>query len=80
MVEAHNRRFATIKVFKTVSEAIERRIHELQNNNDSSKKNQPKIQVDDSLVSILNQVDLSHALTRDKYNNESLYRTKINLF
>jgi len=70
IVEAHNRRFATVKVFKTVADAIERRIGDLQNLEDSSKKKQTKIQVQDSLVSILNQVNLSHTLTREKYEKE----------
>jgi len=70
IVEAHDRRFANLKVFKTVAEAVERRINELQNQNDSGDKKQLKTQVKDSLVSILNQVDLSYSLTRDKYNKE----------
>ena len=70
VVEAHERRFATVKVFKTVADAIERRLNELENSSKIAKKEPNKIQAHDSLVSILNQVDLSHSLTRDKYQHE----------
>ena len=70
IVEAHDRRFAIVKVFRTVAEAIERRINEIQIQGNSSEKKHTQIQENDSLVSILNQVDLSYTLTREKYNKE----------
>ena len=70
IVEAHDRRFATVKVFRTVIDAVERRINKLHNNSNCEKPKLQAIQAEDSLVSILNQVDLSKSLTREKYECE----------
>lgn len=67
IVEAHDRRFAAAKVFRTVIDAIERRIASLQSNSSCEAPTLHAIQAEDSLVSILNQVDLSKSLTREEY-------------
>ena len=67
IVEAHDRRFATVKVFRTVIDAIERRIATMQTNTSCEAPKLQTIQAEDSLVSILNQIDLSKTLTREEY-------------
>jgi polyphosphate kinase 2 (PPK2 family) len=78
IVEAHDRRFATAKVFRTVIDAIERRIAGMQANNSYEPSKFHRIEAEDSLVSILNQVDLSPTLTREAYEKAlKKYQTRI---
>lgn len=70
IVEAHDRRFAEVKVFKTVIDAIERKIHKLENS--KAVKNsfeQSTIQVENISSSVLDNVDLSVSLTREEYDS-----------
>ncbi|MCU0643376.1 MAG: phosphate--AMP phosphotransferase [bacterium] len=67
VVEAHDRRSANVKVFRSVIDAIERRIAGLPAGENCNGSKLHKIQAEDSLVSILNQVDLSPALAREEY-------------
>lgn len=67
IAEAHDRRFATVKVFRTVIDAIERRIAAMQTKTTFEVPKLHIIQAEDSLVSILNQIDLSKTLTREEY-------------
>lgn len=67
IVEAHDRRFAAVKVFRTVIDAIERRIAGMPTNPSNKEPKLRKIEAEDSFVSILNQVDLSRSLTREEY-------------
>jgi polyphosphate kinase 2 (PPK2 family) len=67
VVEAHDRRSANVKVFRSVIDAIERRIAGLPAGENCNGNKLHKIQAEDSLVSILNQVDLSPALAREEY-------------
>jgi len=69
VVEAHDRRSANVKVFRAVIDAIERRIAGLPVGDNNNGQKLHKIQAEDSLVSILNQVDLSKALTREQYEH-----------
>jgi polyphosphate kinase 2 (PPK2 family) len=67
IIEAHDRRFASVKVFRTVIDAIERRIVGMQKTPACDEPKIHKIEAEDSLVSILNQVDLSKSFTREQY-------------
>jgi len=70
IIEAHDRRFAIVKMYKTLIAAIERRIAEVQKSEYKYEKITAKVEVIDSHVSILNQIDLSHSLSREKYEKE----------
>ena len=68
IVEAHDRRFATVKVFNTVIEAMEREIHAVKNaetKNDIVKTS--TAQLANISSSILDKADLSLVLTREEY-------------
>ena len=69
IVEAHDRRFATIKVFKTVIEAIESRIRTIKKSaNRDSTALKTIIQIENISSSILDKADLSLTLTRAEYD------------
>ena len=73
VVEAHDRRFATVKVFQTVIRAIESRIAE-KTAEEAARKKQPKVaaSVVEPLASssILDTADLSLELDRQEYDEE----------
>lgn len=68
IVEAHDRRFATVKIFNSVINTIESKIQDIETN--KVKKNKPH-QINSKLEkltsSILDKVDLSLSLTREDY-------------
>ena len=71
VVEAHDRRFATIKIYKTVIDAFERAIktRQIEQNN----KNKPEVftstvQMKNMFSSTLDKTDLSVYLTREDYD------------
>ena len=69
IVEAHDRRFATIKIFKTIIDSIERKIHEEKNT--TEPKNvfvESSIDIENMSSSVLDKVDLSVSLSRSEYN------------
>ncbi|MFZ5968103.1 MAG: polyphosphate:AMP phosphotransferase [Bacillota bacterium] len=71
IVEAHDRRFATIKIFTTVIDALEKKIQEIQSRNTIVLK--PEINLDyriDLNSSILDKIDLSKALTKEEYEEK----------
>ncbi|PIE32430.1 phosphate--AMP phosphotransferase [candidate division KSB3 bacterium] len=79
IVEAHDRRFATVKVFKTVVDRLEAKVEEVQHAQKQSrpkKKNtvkseQERLETFDALTSsILDKIDLSVSLDHDKYREE----------
>lgn len=68
IVEAHDRRFATVKIFKTVIQALENRIQALK----AGEAQTARVQVSDNNLndvstSILDRVDLSLSLTEEEY-------------
>jgi polyphosphate:AMP phosphotransferase len=71
IVETHDRRFATVKIFKAVIHALENRI-----NLAKSRPSQPPTvqmatwNLDDVSTSILDRVDLAHTITREDYNKK----------
>ena len=70
IIEAHDRRFATVKVFKTIIDAIESKINH-KNSEDSAKEVvKSSLQLDNLSSSILDKVDLSPSLKRAKYKKE----------
>jgi len=69
LVEAHDRRFATVKIFQTLIDALEAKVRETNDTAPSGKKIQKssaKIPILSS--SILDKIDLSVSLTREEYN------------
>ncbi len=71
VVEAHDRRFATIKIFETVITVLENKIEEVklaQKNKDGKKIIQVKLSAMGS--SVLDKVDLSKSLTREEYQKK----------
>ena len=70
IVEAHDRRFAEVKVFKTVIDAFERKIHQLENSKVVKNSfEQSTIQVENISSSVIDNVDLSISLTREEYDS-----------
>ncbi len=68
IVEAHDRRFATVKVFKTVIAATEREVNRIEGSVDEDNKvKKSTVQLEDVSPSILDKVDLSPSLTRSEY-------------
>jgi polyphosphate kinase 2 (PPK2 family) len=69
IIESHNRRFATIKIFQTVIDTLEQRIKQVQHHEKmrviSDSSNNKLNQLDSS---ILDKVDLSLSLSREKYD------------
>lgn len=68
IVESHDRRFATIKIFQTVIDALEAKIAEKENSRQqkiTSHKNTPRLKNLSS--SILDKVDLNLSLSREEY-------------
>lgn len=71
IVEAHDRRFATIKIYKTIIDAIERKIHDITHKEKIQKPFvESTIDLNHISSSVLDKVDLSVSLTRDEYNKE----------
>ena len=68
VVEAHDQRFATLKIFSTVAGAVERRVAELEQQKESAPSAPGTVDVPGALKSsILDKVDLSLALDRETY-------------
>lgn len=71
IVEAHDRRFATVKIFNTVISAIEDKIHDFMTA--KTRKNKVRlfnIKLEKLTSSILDTVDSSLSLTREDYLKE----------
>ena len=68
IVEAHDRRFATVKAFRTVIEAMERKIDAKHSASTSSKAKAAPTQPERASSSILDKLDLSLTLTRPEYD------------
>jgi len=79
VVEAHDRRFATVKVFKTVMEALDGRVHELRTaRNPIPETRKPAFHLHNLTSSILDTVDLTLNLSREIYDRElKKYQKKI---
>lgn len=69
IVEAHDRRFATLKVFKTVCAALETKLNSASAENTAVIKSVP-VNVDNVASSMLETVDLSKTLEREAYKEE----------
>lgn len=71
IVEAHDRRFATLKIFQTVINAVEKRIIEIERQS-KEKKVKDIILPEQNILnsSILSKIDLSKTLTREEYEKE----------
>ncbi len=71
IVEAHDRRFAEIKIFETVIEALEKKITEakLAQKNKSDKKSVP-VKLVSLGTSALDKVDLKKNFSRDEYHKK----------
>lgn len=68
IVEAHDRRFATIKVFKTVLEALDKKIHEVKNTtNKKETRRKPIIEIKKLSSSMLDKADLSLTFSKEEY-------------
>ena len=79
IIEAHDKRFAAVKIFKTVIEALENKIAEKRAKPAKNKPAaKPGLAVKSLDSSILDKVDLSVSISRDKYKNElGKYQEKI---
>lgn len=68
IVEAHDKRFAAVKIFKKVVEALEEKINLAKSQVKKSKSSPMAVtNVDDVSTSILDKVDLSVSLNREEY-------------
>ena len=69
IVEAHDRRFATLKIFATVIDALERGVAASRRKNDDppTLPSQPTPAINAFKTSALDQVDLSSSLTPEEY-------------
>ncbi|MBD3393261.1 MAG: phosphate--AMP phosphotransferase [Chitinivibrionales bacterium] len=67
IVEAHDWRFATVKVFTAVADALERACAAAERAQRSSRKRKAPARRDDSASSILDGIDLAGAITKDEY-------------
>lgn len=71
IVEAHDRRFATLKIFKSVTDAIQQKIEETKRRKKQKpEKSQPSIQLPVLSDSILDRADLSLSLSRKDYDRD----------
>jgi AMP-polyphosphate phosphotransferase len=67
VVEAHDRRFATLKIFSTVIDVLERRIATLARKGDNPPQPERLPTVDIFRTTALDHVDLSKSLTPEEY-------------
>ncbi|HEY4797884.1 MAG TPA: polyphosphate:AMP phosphotransferase [Bacteroidia bacterium] len=72
IVEAHDRRFAEIKIFKTVIEALEKKIAEVKNAQKNNNKKKEVVSSKAAAVgtSTLDKVDLSKKYSHDEYQKK----------
>ena len=71
IIEAHDRRFATVKIFNSVINAIEEKILDIKAIKKQKSKPHPiNSQMGELTSSILDKVDLSLSLSREDYLNE----------
>ncbi len=71
IVEAHDRRFATVKIFRTMIQSIEEAISRLQTTNKSRKeKGNAIVKKPETSTSVLDKVDLSLSLTKEQYTEK----------
>lgn len=71
IIEAHDRRFAKVKVFRTVVDMLEKCIHERQNQTQPNISTEhPRIELNKMSSSILDKVDLSVSVSREQYEKE----------
>ncbi len=71
IVESHDRRLATIKVFKTIIDRIEQKIQELNLRKERERTNKkPPVKLHKLSHSILDRSDLSLSLTRKDYEKD----------
>lgn len=72
IVEAHDRRFATVKIFKTIIEAIDGKIKEKKKTESKGKVISPswKIELKSLDSSILDKVDFTKSMSRDEYKKK----------
>ena len=79
IVEASDRRFGALKIFSTVSAALQRRVDELEHTKDAPAAAAPKAPAlpADLHSSILDGVDLSPALEVDEYRRKLKARQKL---
>jgi polyphosphate:AMP phosphotransferase len=71
IIEAHDRRYATLKIFKIVTEAIQQKIEEKKQQNKRKQATaQPVIQLPVLFDSILDRVDLTLSMSRKDYEND----------
>ena len=79
LVEAHDRRYATVKVFKTVIGRIEQKIKMLELSRTTEASVKPASKNSDTLLtSTLGQSDLSLSLNRDEYEEAlDVYQKRI---
>ncbi len=69
IVEAHDRHFASVKIFKTIIDAVERKKFELQHAEENHAAFvKSSIDVKNISSSVLDKVDLSVSLTREEYS------------
>lgn len=79
IVEAHDRRYATVKIFRTVISAIERRLEQVAEGLDYDQQQSSKLAtLPPKTESILDKVDLTLTMSREEYDQElKIYQNKI---
>ena len=65
VVEAHDQRYATVKIFKTVIRAVEARLAASKRKKPAARSPKPSVEV--PIESVLDRVDLSQTLSRAEY-------------
>ncbi len=67
IVEAEDRRFASLKIFRAVIGALERGLERAEQESDAAAEEAPSANADDLNVSILSGIDLGQELEREDY-------------
>jgi polyphosphate:AMP phosphotransferase len=70
IVEAHDRRYTRVKVFRTICEALERRIADITRSTSSKRPHEAAVNLDELPTAVLDDVDLSPELTREEYEKK----------
>lgn len=77
IIEAHDKRFASLKIFKTVIDALENKINRIKKVKTIRAK-EKSYKVSDKIETILDKVDLTNSLTEPEYEEKlKKYQEKI---
>lgn len=70
VVEAEDKKYATVKTYKIIINTIEQAIQNIENNKIIEKSQSPQIALDIPEISILNTIDLTKDISKDEYKEK----------